>query len=337
MSSPFSKIRVDYRGIGEALRDLDDYVVFTVEPPWSSCRGLLARPPRATVMVGEVDLETLDAYTLSVPHARHAVGLGGGRAVDAAKYFALKTGCEFISVPTILAADAYLTPKAGVRIDGVVNYIGDKFADEIVVDEAVIRAAPKRLNRAAIGDIYSARISLMDWRRARDEAGEEYDEEVAGRAEAVLARLMSLAPEIREVTGDAVRALVEMHMELNTLQFPYLQKGRFWPQEGTEHLFFYTLEKLVGRQFVHGDVISAGAVVATYLHGEDPERTKREIGSFGVDYTAGSIKITYEEFEKTILSMKRVGREAGAIYLVVEESNPSPPQIEEMWRLISSQ
>src|ERR1700722_8894923 len=147
MSSPFSSIRVDYRGIAQALGELDDYVVFTVEPPWSSCRGLLARAPRETVMVGEVDLETLDAYTLSVPHARRAVGLGGGRSIDAAKYFALRTGCEFISVPTILAADAYLTPKAGVRIDGVVNYIGDKFADEIVIDHGIIQAAPKRLNR----------------------------------------------------------------------------------------------------------------------------------------------------------------------------------------------
>ncbi|MDA4114808.1 MAG: iron-containing alcohol dehydrogenase [Thaumarchaeota archaeon] len=337
MSSPFSRIRVDFRGIGPALSELDDFVVFTVEPPWSSCKGLLARPPRETVMVGEVDLETLDAYTRSVPHARHAVGLGGGRAIDAAKYFALKTGCKFISVPTILAADAYLTPKAGVRIDGVVNYIGDKFPDVIVIDQSVIGAAPKRLNRAAIGDIYSARISLMDWRRARDEVGEEYDEAVAKRTEAVLARLMSLAPEIKDVTENAIRALVEMHMELNTLQFPYLQRGKFWPQEGTEHLFFYTLEKLVGRPFVHGDVISTGAVVATYLHGEDPERTKREIGSFGVDYTAGNIKITHEEFEKTITSMKRVGREAGANYLVVEKGNPSQSQIREMWELISSQ
>jgi glycerol-1-phosphate dehydrogenase [NAD(P)+] len=335
MSSPFSRIRVDYRGVQEALRDLEDYVVFTVEPPWSSVKGLLAHPPTEVVMVGGVDLETLDANTSRVAHARTAVGLGGGRAVDAAKYFALKTGCMFVSVPTILAADAYLTPKAGVRIDGVVNYIGDKFADEIVVDQRIIRGAPKRLNRAAIGDIYSARISLMDWRRARDEAGEEYDPAVAAKAEEVLARLMALAPEIKEVTEAAIRPLVEMHMTLNSLQFPYLQRGKFWPQEGTEHLFFYTLEKLVGRPFVHGEVISTGAVVATFLHGGDAERTKADLRSFGVDFTAGAVGITYDEFEKTIRSMKRVGKEAGAEYLVVERGAPSEADIREMWRLIS--
>ncbi len=78
MSSPFSRIRVDYRGVEEALRDLEDYVVFTVEPPWSSVRGLLAHPPTETVMVGEVDIETLDANTSRVTHASTAVGLGGG-------------------------------------------------------------------------------------------------------------------------------------------------------------------------------------------------------------------------------------------------------------------
>jgi glycerol-1-phosphate dehydrogenase [NAD(P)+] len=335
MSSPFSRIVVEYRGVQEALRDLEDYVVFTVEPPWSSVKGLLTHPPIETVMVEEVDRETLDANTSRVTHAGTAVGLGGGRAVDAAKYFALKTGCRFVSVPTILAADAYLTPKAGVRIDGVVNYIGDKFADEIVVDQKIIRGAPKRLNRAAIGDIYSARISLLDWRRARDEAGEEYDPAVAAKAEEVLSRLMALAPEIKEVTAGAIRPLVEMHMTLNSLQFPYLQRGKFWPQEGTEHLFFYTLEKLVGRPFVHGDVISTGAVVATYLHGADPEKTKDDLRSFGVDFTAGAVGITYDEFEKTIRSMKRVGKEAGAEYLVVERGAPTESDVREMWRLVS--
>ncbi|MGA2664681.1 MAG: iron-containing alcohol dehydrogenase [Nitrososphaerales archaeon] len=335
MSSPFSRIKVDYRGIEGALGDLDDYVVFTVEPPWSSCERLFAHPPKEVVMVGEVDQESMDAHVRRVAHAPTAVGLGGGRAIDAAKYFAWKTGCEFVSVPTILAADAYLTPKAGVRIDGVVNYLGEKFPDRLVVDTGIIRAAPKRLNRAAVGDIYSARISLMDWRKARDEAGEPYDEEVAREAEEVLMRLMAIAPQVKDVTEEAVKALVWMHTELNALQYPYLQKGKFWPQEGTDHLFFYALEKLVRRPFVHGDVVSMGAVVATYMHGALVEGTKRDLASFGVDYSARSVGVTRDEFGRAIRSMKRVGREAGAVYLVVDRSDPTEAQIEEMWAAVS--
>jgi len=33
--------------------------------------------------------------------------------------------------------------------------------------------------------------------------------------------------------------------------------------------------------------------------------------------------------------MKRVGKEAGAEYLVVERGAPSEPDIREMWRLVS--
>ena len=328
-------MEVDYGGIVAAFHDINDYVVFTVEPPWSSFERLLHYRPKHVTHVSDVDLETLDGYVSSIPQSEHVAGIGGGRAIDAAKYVAMKTGRKFISVPTILAADAYVTAKAGVRIEGNVFYLGDKFPDKIVIDFGVVRGAPKRLNRAGVGDIYSADISLADWKFARDDLGEEYDEEVAVKAERVLSQLKQDVREIHEVTEKGIRSLVEMHIILNALQLPYVQKGKFWPQEGSEHLFFYALEKLTGRPFIHGEGIGAGAVVAACIQGRDASKTIADLDSFGLEFRATTLGITYDEFQKTIRSMKTVGEETGARYVMVEKSRPTDEMIRGMWRLIS--
>jgi glycerol dehydrogenase-like iron-containing ADH family enzyme len=328
-------MNVDYAGIAASFQDVRDYVVFTVEPPWRSCESLLRNKPKHVTHVSEVDLETLDGYVETVPRSQNVAGIGGGRAIDAAKYVAMKTASKFISVPTILAADAYVTPKAGVRIEGNVTYLGDKFPDKIVIDYAVIRGAPKRLNRAGVGDIYSAKISLAEWKLARDLRGEEYDGEVAGGAERVLAQLKRDTRDILDVTEKGVRSLVEMHIVLNELQFPYVQRGKFWPQEGSEHLFFYTLEKLTGKTFIHGEVIGAGAVVATYLQGGDTAATIADLDSFGVEFRASRLGITFGEFERTLRKMRATGEEIGARYVSVEKWTPTDQQVREMWGLVS--
>jgi glycerol-1-phosphate dehydrogenase [NAD(P)+] len=159
--------------------------------------------------------------------------------------------------------------------------------------------------------------------------------EVATKAERVLSQLKRDTREIYDVTEKGVESLVDMHVILNALQFPYAQRGKFWPQEGSEHLFFYTLEKLTGKTFIHGEVIGAGAVVATYLQGRDASRTIADLDSFGLEFRVSSLRITYDEFQKTIRTMKSVGEEIGARYVMVEKSRPSDEMIKEMWKLVS--
>src|SRR5262249_49475238 len=147
-----------------------------------------------------------------------------------------------------------------------VSYIGLKFTDKIVIDTNLIRTAPARLNRAGVGDIYSTKISLMDWRYARDKEGDEYDDSVAGEAEKVLARLRASTQEIFNVSDAGLRSMVEMHVKLNALQWPFIEKGRTWPQEGIEHVFFYSLEKITERTFAHGEVLGTGCVLGAFIH-----------------------------------------------------------------------
>ena len=95
-------------------------------------------------------------------------GIGGGTAIDTAKFLAWKTGCPLLQMPTITSVDAGFTDPIGVRIGGRVRYIGSIVPIRVVIDVDVIRSAPLRLNRSGIGDILSCHTGLWDWKAASD-------------------------------------------------------------------------------------------------------------------------------------------------------------------------
>lgn len=83
------------------------------------------------------------------------VGAGGGRALDAAKGVARRLGKPFISVPTIASTDAPASRGLVVYDDEhrpvVVEQL-ERNPDYVIVDTALIAAAPARYLRAGIGD-----------------------------------------------------------------------------------------------------------------------------------------------------------------------------------------
>ena len=167
-----------YEPVSSYLDNLGEkYVLFTVDPPWHSLSKTLKNNPEKVFQIHETDKEILDGLVPNAAGFKKVVGIGGGRAIDSAKYVSLQTGGDFISIPSVIGADAYITPVAAIRTDGIVSYLGNKFASEVVIDTDMIRTAPSRLNRAGIGDIYSTRISLMDWKYAMESSSAEYDPE----------------------------------------------------------------------------------------------------------------------------------------------------------------
>lgn len=309
------------------------YAVFTVDPPWNAYSKLLEKAPEEHFLIHETDKEFLDELALKVKGINQVVGFGGGRAIDSAKYVALKTGADFISIPSILGADAYLTPVAAIRTNGIVTYVGNKFASRVVIDPDIIKTAPGRLNRAGVGDIYSTKISLLDWKYAKDHANAEYDPGVVEEAERVLSKLFALREEIRNVTDNGIRSLVQMHLTMNSLQWPYIAKGRTWPQEGIEHVFFYSLEKVTGRTFAHGEVLGTGCVVGAYFHGADTAQVIEDLDSFGLMFRPADYGISFDEFESAIRNMKEITTAMGSRYEILEDRILSDSEVKEVWEL----
>ena len=101
------------RGIG---KEAGKFVVMTMDIPWHVTKDLIGSTPQDIIFINSVEQQDLDRQIDLVPPCDSVLGIGGGQAVDAAKYMAWKRNIRLITIPTILSVDAFVTPAAGVPV-----------------------------------------------------------------------------------------------------------------------------------------------------------------------------------------------------------------------------
>ena len=231
-----------------------------------------------------VEQADLDRDAAAIRDARAIIGLGGGQALDVAKYFAWRRNLPLFQAPTALSVNAVYSHRSGVRGNGKVMYRGYAVPECIFIDYDVLRNAPRSLNWSGIGDILCFHTGVLDWRYAQDigkvEAKWPYDETLArqslGKVEAIVANIDG----IRNMTDRGIEALVD------GLKWGTSFHGSGWcPRhiEGTDHFLFYTLEKLTGRKFLHGQPVGLGILVGSLLHENRAEEMLDVISRIGLD------------------------------------------------------
>ncbi len=100
-------IKYGKRILSNYLTQLERYIVVTMDIPWKLCKHLFEENmPVQVVIIDTLDKETLDRLSCSFPKVNSIVGLGGGTAIDAAKYFAYLQDLTPILVPTISSTNA---------------------------------------------------------------------------------------------------------------------------------------------------------------------------------------------------------------------------------------
>ena len=116
--------------------------------------------------------------------------VGGGLAVDAAKYIAKGLNLPLTCLPTALSVDAFFTWASGVRHEGCVQYLETKAPERMVVDMDVLAVAPEPIRAAGICDVLSIATGLWDWELAAEKGqnpeGMELIPWVADAAQAIL-------------------------------------------------------------------------------------------------------------------------------------------------------
>ena len=111
---------------------------------------------------GEITYPAIDALVAGLEGAPPVVaGIGGGKALDAAKAVARILSLPVVTVPTIASNDSP-TSCAIAMYDDAHRMIAvdrlDRSPDAVIVDTAVIASAPVRFLRAGIGDAISKKF-----------------------------------------------------------------------------------------------------------------------------------------------------------------------------------
>jgi glycerol-1-phosphate dehydrogenase [NAD(P)+] len=271
------------------------FLIVTMPDLWEMFRHEFEGADYRLYLTDSIEQADLDRDAVALTGIRAVIGLGGGQALDVAKWFAWRRNLPLFQAPTALSVNAVYSHRSGVRDGGKV----------IFIDYDVLRAAPRHLNWSGIGDILCFRTGVLDWQYARDngkvEAKWPYDQDLADQSLSKVQSIIDNIDGIRAMTDAGIDALVD------GLKWGTSFQGSGWcPRhiEGTDHFLFYTLEKQTGKKFLHGQPVGLGIVVGSMLHEQGADEMLDTIAGIGLDVRPQAMGLNWDQAIEGLTGMR---------------------------------
>lgn len=207
------------------------------------------------VEVGEASFETATELFTNVRKGTSAVvGIGGGKALDVAKYVAFLGRIPYYAVPTSLSNDGFSSPQSSLTMDGRRKSLAAALPSAVVIDLEICKDAPRPLWLSGIGDLAAKLTAIFDWKLAFHQVGEPVDDFAALLSDATVHQFLA------EPSFDLDGArLLASSLLFNGIAMEICGSSR--PASGSEHLISHALDATSQRPRLHG--LQVG--VATYL------------------------------------------------------------------------
>ena len=189
------------------------------------------------------------------------VGIGGGKALDMAKYVAFLAGKPYIAVPTSLSNDGFCSPQASLTFGGKRRSLPAAMPQCLVLDVGVCLDAPKNLWLSGVGDLVSKFTAVRDWKLAFRKNGEHVDDLAALLSDASVYQFLA-APTFDE----AGVALLGTALMLNGISMEICGSSR--PASGSEHLISHALDAISERPRLHGLQVGVASYIISRLQGK---------------------------------------------------------------------
>ncbi len=292
------------------LGEFASYIAVVNDPPWTT---LSASVPEPVHVINAWDMEirhlerTVASLASRLGDTRPVVvGIGGGTAMDTAKFISWTLSLPLVQVPTIISVDAAFTDAVGVRDGGRVRYVGTIAPELVVVDLDLISSAPKHLNRAGIGDVLSCHTGLHDWNAAAlMGAGPAWDPPLAALGTSLLAELADAVDDIAAVTPAGLRFLADAYRRIGAA---CAGAGHSRFEEGSEHFWAYAYEHATGAHHVHGELISFATVALAHVQGNDADFAHRIVSAASTVAHPADLGIEHDRFVDTLLGLRAYAR-----------------------------
>ncbi|KXA89581.1 hypothetical protein AKJ57_05145 [candidate division MSBL1 archaeon SCGC-AAA259A05] len=317
--------------IQSAIEDQESFLVTTTEVPWNIVKKRVQNEPKKKVFVKSMERAKVENLTKNLPDIDTVIGIGGGLAIDMGKFVAWKKDTRLVTIPTVISADAMVTPAIAIRDDWNVRYIGYKTADKVFVDFDIIQEAPEAYNRGGAEDILSSYTALYDWKLASDRGYETYHENIAKKGEECLEKLEKNATEIKKVSEKGIKTLIDLYMKELDLCKAF---GNSRPEEGSEHFFAYNLEYLTKRPYRHGPLVGLGIYLMAKLQNERQEKIVDLMDKIDLNYHPMEIDVARSEVRATLSTLEWYVEKERLPYTIINEKGINKEKIRELLEVL---
>lgn len=328
---PFDVVHAD---LVEYLSELKGQVVVVAnDPPWSDLAKQVPEPLQFIPVTSMEETYLEQLVTTLVPDAPLLIGIGGGTAVDTAKYLSNSTGTPVVFAPTVASVDATFTDAVGVRVDRRVRYVGNVRPREVVLDLPRVSAAPRRLNRAGIGDILSCHTGLFDWKLATDRGiAPLWNDELAALGTRLLHELSEARDDIRQCNEAGVGFLLEAFRQVGAA---CAEAGHSRFEEGSEHFLAYAYEEATDAHLVHGELVSMCVLAMSMVQGNEPEWVASLIQDTGTVANPESLNIKREDLIQALIGLDRYTTDEGLDFSVANVTPINRDFAEIIWNTVT--
>jgi len=233
-------------------------------------RGLADRGIDCVETIDVVDASferATELFTRLPKQVEAIVGLGGGKALDVAKYVAFLARLPYYAVPTSLSNDGFASPQSSLTVGGRRRSLAAAIPSAVVLDLEVCKDAPRTLWLSGVGDLVSKLTAIFDWKLAFHRRGEPVNDFAALMSDATVYQFLALP----SFDLDGARLLATALM-LNGIAMEICGSSR--PASGSEHLISHALDAISARPRLHG--LQVG--VATYLISRVQDNQSQRIG-----------------------------------------------------------
>lgn len=205
--------------------------------------------------IADNSFEEVTAIFADLPPGISAVvGVGGGKALDMAKYLAFLCRKPYFAVPTSLTNDGFCSPQASLTVGGRRRSLAAALPQGVVVDVEICLAAPRILWLSGVGDLVSKLSAVYDWKLAFHATGEPVEDLAALLSDATVHQFIA-----RPSFDAQGMSLLATALMLNGIAMEICGSSR--PASGSEHLVSHALDATSARPRLHG--LQVG--MATYL------------------------------------------------------------------------